>query len=41
MLRIWRDRSRNTDGVFVSPSSPQFQLRLWLSPSLKVMWHVE
>ena len=34
MLRICRPRSRRTAELLVSPSSPQFQLRLWLSPSL-------
>lgn len=33
-LRICRARSRRTLGFRVSPSTPQFQLRLWFSPSL-------
>ncbi len=32
-FRICRARSRSTSGSSVSPSAPQFQDRLWLSPS--------
>lgn len=35
MLRIWRCRRLFTAGDSVGPSAPQFQLRLWLSPSLQ------
>ena len=34
-LRIWRCRRRSTFCLDVSPSAPQFQLRLWFSPSLR------
>jgi hypothetical protein len=34
-LRICRARSRLTLEMSVSPSTPQFQLRLWFSPSLQ------
>jgi hypothetical protein len=33
MLRTWRSRSSVTAGSSVGPSTPQFQLRLWLWPS--------
>src|ERR1700757_2273559 len=32
-LRIWRERNSRTSGSSVAPSTPQFQDRLWLSPS--------
>ncbi|CPU66495.1 Uncharacterised protein [Mycobacteroides abscessus] len=33
-FRRWRARSDRTSGSSVGPSAPQFQDRLWLSPSL-------
>ena len=35
-LRIWRCRRRSTLFLAVSPSAPQFQVRLWFSPSLQI-----
>ena len=35
-LRIWRCRRRSTLCLAVSPSAPQFQVRLWFSPSLQM-----
>ena len=32
---IWRARKRRMLGLRLGPSSPQFQVRLWLSPSLQ------
>jgi len=32
-LRRWTARSSSTRGSSVGPSAPQFQLRLWCSPS--------